>query len=120
MRVSPTFLLLLAAAAAPGLAAEPPKDAAPAREPLFDGLGTWGRKVSTSSPDARRYFDQGLAFLFAFNHDEAIRSFREAARHDPGCALAWWGIAIAHGPHINNPAVDRAHAEAAWAALEQA
>lgn len=57
-------------------------------EPLFDGLGAHRRSVTTASPEAQRYFDQGLAFLFAFNHDEAIRSFEEASRLDPGCAMA--------------------------------
>ncbi len=87
---------------------------------LFSGLGKHRRKVSTSHPAAQRYFDQGLAFLYAFNHDEAIRSFKEAVRHDPRCAMAWWGIAIANGPHINNPAVDDAHAIAAWRAVTRA
>src|SRR5262249_25042186 len=72
---------------------------------LFDGLGGHRRPVSTSSVDAQRNFDQGLAFLYAFNHDEAVRSFRQAARVDPECAMAWWGIALASGPHINNPVV---------------
>jgi hypothetical protein len=48
--------------------------------PEFKNLGAHTRKISTASPDAQRYFDEGLNFLFAFNHDEAIRSFREAAR----------------------------------------
>ena len=87
-------LVLLAGVAAS--AAEP-------TVPLFEGLGTTGRKVTTSSADAQRYFDQGLCFLFAFNHDEAIRSFHRATELDPDCPLAWWGIAIAHGPHINFP-----------------
>ena len=88
--------------------------------PLFPGLGDRGRKVSTRSPEAQRYFDQGLSFLYAFNHDEAIRSFRKAAELDPDCAMAWWGIAIANGPHINNPVLPTDRAEAAWAALEGA
>jgi len=97
-----------------------PARAAEATQPLFSGLGKHTRKVTTASRDAQRYFDQGLNFLFAFNHDEAIRSFRQAAVLDPGCAMAHWGIALANGPHINNPAVDEAHARAAWAALGQA
>jgi tetratricopeptide (TPR) repeat protein len=94
---------------------------APAPEPLlFEGLGKHRRKVTTASAQAQRYFDQGLNFLFAFNHDEAIRSFTQAAKLDPNCAMAWWGIAIANGPHINNPMGDEAHAEAAWQALTEA
>src|SRR5262245_51218084 len=69
---------------------------------LFEGLGKHRRKVTTTSADAQRYFDQGLMFLYAFNHDEAIRAFHQAAVLDPICAMAHWGIAIANGPHINN------------------
>ncbi|MFA6958058.1 MAG: hypothetical protein WC538_19495 [Thermoanaerobaculia bacterium] len=88
--------------------------------PLFEGLGGLTRKVTTSSPEAQRYFDQGLAFVYAFNHDEALRAFRHAAELDPGCAMAWWGVAYANGPHINNPAVPPDHAAAAWKATGQA
>ncbi len=68
-------------------------------------LGSHTRTVTTSSPVAQRWFDRGLTWLYAFNHDEAIRCFSEAAEIDPGCAMAWWGIACANGPHINNPMV---------------
>ncbi|MBX3119011.1 MAG: hypothetical protein KF784_08100 [Fimbriimonadaceae bacterium] len=89
-------------------------------EPLFEGLGGFHRKVQTTSPDAQKYVDQGLAFLFAFNHDEATRSFQQATHLDPSCAMAWWGIATANGPHINNPMVDPANAMTAWNALQKA
>jgi len=92
----------------------------PEGEQLFDGLGPHTRKITTSSPEAQRYFDQGLAFLFGFNHDEAIRSFRQAAVLDTSCAMAWWGVSIANGPHINNPMVDSTHAYAAFDALQAA
>ena len=85
--------------------------------PLFDGLGGFSRKVTTGSPEAQRYFDQGLAFMYAFNHDEAIRAFRRAGELDPKCAMAFWGVAIANGPHINNPVVPEDRAKAAWKAL---
>jgi tetratricopeptide (TPR) repeat protein len=88
--------------------------------PLYEGLGGRTRKVTTSSPEAQRYFDQGLAFLYAFNHDEAIRSFRRAAELDPKCAMAYWGVAYANGPHINNPVVPTDRAKAAWEALGKA
>ncbi len=87
---------------------------------LFEGLGTYHRPVTTSSPQAQRYFDQGLVLTMAFNHDEAIRSFEEAARLDPGCAAAWWGIALCSGPHINNPEMSAAQSRAAWTALQKA
>lgn len=88
--------------------------------PLFDGIGSHHREITTTSSDAQRYFDQGLVFTFAFNHDEAIRSFQQAATIDPGCAMAYWGIALANGPHINNPAMDAEHSKAAWEALAAA
>ena len=93
---------------------------ADAPEPLFEGRGGFSRPVSTASPEAQRYFDQGLAFMYAFNHDEAIRSFRRAAELDPTCAMAFWGVAIANGPHINNPVVPEERAKAAWEALGRA
>src|SRR5262249_53110248 len=89
-------------------------------EPRFRGLGPHHRKVTTRSDAAEAYFGQGLAFLYGFNHDEAIRSFEASAMCDPQCAMAYWGVAAANGPHINNTAVDEAHAKAAWAALTKA
>lgn len=83
-------------------------------------LGRHHRKVSTANPAAQRAFDQGLVWSYAFNHDEAERAFREAARLDPHLAMAWWGIALVNGPHINNPSMDEAHAKAAWEALNEA
>src|SRR5512132_2942021 len=103
-----------------GWAAASPEGSAPAAAtevPRFEGLGPHTRPVRTSSPEAQRFFDQGLSFLFGFNHDEAIRSFRRAAELDPKCAMAWWGIAVANGPHINNPVVAPDRAKAAWVAL---
>jgi tetratricopeptide (TPR) repeat protein len=92
-----------------------------AEEPLlFDDLGNHHRAIATSSPEAQRYFDQGLTWTYGFNHDEAIRSYEAAAAEDPECALAYWGIAYSHGPHINNPVVPEARAKAAWAALQKA
>jgi tetratricopeptide (TPR) repeat protein len=88
--------------------------------PLFEGLGKFSRKVTTSSPEAQRYFDQGLAFMYAFNHDEAIRSFRQSGEIDPSCAMAFWGVSNANGPHINNPVVPVERAKAAWSALQKA
>jgi tetratricopeptide (TPR) repeat protein len=87
--------------------------------PLFDNLGSHRRRVSTKSPLAQRYFDQGLTLVYGFNHAEAIRSFREAARLDPDCAMAYWGVALALGPNINAPMTKEAVVEA-YAALEKA
>ncbi|HJW33725.1 MAG TPA: hypothetical protein VJ505_10210 [Holophagaceae bacterium] len=83
-------------------------------------LGRHHRKVSTKVAGAQKAFDQGLIWAYAFNHDEAVRAFQEAARLDPGLAMAWWGIALVNGPHINNPTLDEGHAKAAWEALAEA
>jgi len=98
---------------------------ASAREPApgvphFAGLGSFTRPISTTSTEAQAYFDQGLSFMYAFNHDEAISAFRAAARLDPSAAMPHWGVAIALGPHINNPVVPEANAQAAWVALGEA
>jgi tetratricopeptide (TPR) repeat protein len=91
-----------------------------AREPLYDGLGFYSRKVTTDSAEAQRYFDQGLDFLHGFNHRAAIRAFQQAAELDPECAMAHWGVALACGPHINSMAVPPPAAELAWKELELA
>jgi tetratricopeptide (TPR) repeat protein len=91
-----------------------------AKEPLYDGLGTYSRKVTTDSAEAQRYFDQGLGFLHGFNHRAAIRAFQQAAEIDPECAMAHWGVALACGPHINSMAVPPSAAELAWKELELA
>ena len=69
--------------------------------PLFDGMGTHHHKITTIEPGAQRYFDQGLVLAFAFNHAEAIRSFKAAQKLDPSCAMCYWGEALATGPNIN-------------------
>ncbi len=70
---------------------------------LLPGLGDWRHPIITRSPRAQRFFDQGLRLAYGFNHDEAERSFREAARLDPSCAMCQWGVAYAAGPNINLP-----------------
>lgn len=87
--------------------------------PFFDGLGTHHHPITTASKQAQRYFDQGLTLCYAFNHAEAIRSFRGALKHDPDCAMAYWGIAYASGPHVNK-SMDQADHERAWEALQRA
>ncbi|HVP61459.1 MAG TPA: hypothetical protein VMT11_12915 [Myxococcaceae bacterium] len=85
----------------------------------FDDLGTLSRPVGTASPEAQRYFDQGLRLAYGFNHDEATRSFARAAELDPGCAACLWGVAWTLGPNYNVPMLpDRA--QAAWDALQAA
>lgn len=96
-----------------------PADEKPAKAPRFDGLGKHTRPV-TMNKEAQAYFDQGLAFLYAFNHDEAIRSFEQAAKLDPECPMAHWGVALANGGHINKPQVEPERATKAVAATKLA
>jgi len=91
-----------------------------AKEPLYDGLGAYSRKVTTKSTEAQQYFDQGLGFLQGFNHRAAIRAFQQAAELDRQCAMARWGIALACGPHINSMAVSTQNADLAWQELQLA
>jgi tetratricopeptide (TPR) repeat protein len=80
---------------------------------MMTGLGDLHHPVSTKNPQAQEFFDQGLRLIYAFNHDEAARSFQKAAELDPKLAIAYWGIAEAVGPNYNDPASEerfkRAH-----------
>jgi len=87
---------------------------------LFEGLGGFHRPITTSSPEAQRYFDQGMRFVWAFNHDEATRSFARAAQLDPKCASCYWGVALTLGPNYNMPLMAEARARAGWEALGKA
>jgi tetratricopeptide (TPR) repeat protein len=87
--------------------------------PLYDGLGDHHRPIGATSPVAQAYFDQGLRLEYAFNHAEAIRSYRAALDADPKCAMCWWGIALAAGPNING-AMDDAGARLAHEAVHRA
>ena len=87
--------------------------------PAMTGLGTPHMAVTTRSPLAQKYFDQGLRLCYAFNHEEAIRAFREVARLDPSCAMAHWGIAYALGPNVNFP-VDPDREKEAFAEIQKA
>jgi len=84
---------------------------------LFEGLGDFHRPITTSSAEAQSYFDQGMRFLWAFNHDEATRSFAKAAQIDPSCAACYWGVALTLGPNYNMPAVDDVRGRIGWQAL---
>jgi tetratricopeptide (TPR) repeat protein len=86
---------------------------------LFTNLGTLHHTITTTSERAQQYFDQGLRLVYAFNHEEAIRAFEEAARLDPTAAMAYWGIALASGPNINAP-MEKADERRAWEALQKA
>ncbi len=106
-------------ALAAGCAAHHPVDTGGPAAPFFEGLGTWRRPVTTTSREAQKYFDQGLILAYGFNHAEAERSFREAAKLDPECAMCWWGAALVVGPNIN-AAMEPAAAPRAWEAITRA
>jgi tetratricopeptide (TPR) repeat protein len=87
---------------------------------LFDGLGTFHRKITTGSFLAQRYFDQGMRLLWAFNHDEATRSFAKAAMLDPRCASCYWGVALTLGPNYNMPMMSQTRGSVGWEAVRKA
>jgi tetratricopeptide (TPR) repeat protein len=87
---------------------------------LFPGLGEFHRAVNTSVPLAQQYFDQGMRLAWAFNHDEAARSFAEGARLDPQCAGCYWGLALTVGPNYNMTSIDAVRAQVAYQALQLA
>ena len=68
---------------------------------LMSGLGAHHHPIATASPEAQKFFDQGFAWVFAFNHEEGVRSFQRAAELDPKAAMPHWGIAWAVGPNYN-------------------
>jgi tetratricopeptide (TPR) repeat protein len=86
---------------------------------LEDGLGDIDHPVTTASPEAQKFFNQGLAYIYAFNHEEAINSFRRAAQLDPNMAMAYWGTALALGSNYNVTA-DASQLKEAYATLQKA
>lgn len=87
---------------------------------LMPGLGNLHHPVSTKNAEAQKFFDQGLTLIYAFNHEEAARSFQHAADLDPKLAMAWWGYALAVGPNYNEPTIDPARMKAAVEAVKKA
>ncbi len=100
------LILIALVICVPALAQSHSAHAAAKPATLMSGLGDLEHPVTTASPEAQKFFNQGLRLIFAFNHDEAERSFRRAAELDPGMAMAYWGIAEAVGPNYNDPASD--------------
>jgi len=110
--------------AVPAFAEEPtsvasPSAQQPAYEQLYEGLGDVHHPVTTKSPLAQKYFDQGLAFNYGFNHDEAYQSFSTAAQLDPKMAMADWGVALVLGPNYNLPGNDE-RMKIAYGAIQRA
>src|ERR1700741_2597999 len=89
-------------------------------EPLYDGLGSYTRKISTKSAEAQKYFDQGINFYFGFNHGAALRAFQAAETLDPDCAMNYWGMALACAGDINFPGVPPEMADLAWKQIQLA
>ncbi len=87
--------------------------------PTLEGMGDHHHPISTDNPATQRLFDQGLVLAYGFNHLEAERSFREAARLDPDCAMCYWGIAFVRGPNINS-LMDPENVPIAWEAMRRA
>jgi tetratricopeptide (TPR) repeat protein len=81
-----------------------PNPPAPKKATLMSGLGDLHHPVSTTNPEAQKFFDQGMRLIYAFNHQEAAGSFERAAELDPKMAMAYWGLAEAVGPNYNDPA----------------
>src|SRR5215468_9136460 len=114
-------LLALLALFLCGMVAAQEHSAHPGSKPatLMRGYGDLHHTVSTSSDQAQQFFDQGLRQIYAFNHDEAARSFQRAAEVDAKLAMAYWGVAEAVGPTYNDPASDDRFA-AAHVAIQKA
>jgi len=87
---------------------------------LFQGLAKVHRPITTTSPEAQRYFDQGMALMWGFNHDEAARSFAKAAEIDPRCAACFWGLSLTVGPNYNLPFLTAERAKVAFQAVQRA
>ena len=94
--------------------------APPSEKPvsLYPGLGIWHHQIHTSSAEAQKYFDQGLALMYGFNRYEALRSFRKASELDPEAAMPYWGIAMAQGPYVNMDGDAELKMRASCAAVE--
>jgi len=87
---------------------------------LLPGLGNHHHPIATKSPEAQKFFDQGLALAYAFNRAEAARSFRHAAELDPSAAMPWWGVSFSLGRHMNMNLDQDVDAAGAFAAIEKA
>lgn len=94
-------ILLLFPVAALGQHGHAPAKAPAPTTMLATGLGDINHPVSTNNAEAQKFFNQGLSYIYAFNHEEAVRSFKQAAQLDPQLAMAYWGVALAMGSNYN-------------------
>jgi len=87
---------------------------------IYEGFGNYERTISTRSESAQRWFNQGMQLMYGFNHDEAIRSFEQAAAADPSNPMPWWGIAYCNGTNINDANMSEERSRYAWEAAQEA
>jgi len=127
MRITTIVFIILGLIAQPALAmihdaralnADPATAEAPIA-PKLSGLGDYHFQVTTKNPESQQFFDQGLRLTYAFNHSEALRAFKEAARLDSDNAMAYWGWALVLGPNLNLPMVPEVVPQA-YQAIQQA
>lgn len=96
------------------------KSAPASHAKLFPGMGAIHHRIATANPEAQKFFDQGLALVYAFNFGEAVNSFQRAAALDPDAAMPYWGIALANGPNYNSPTLSRDRERAGFDAIQTA
>jgi len=87
---------------------------------IYEGFGNYERAISTESESAQQWFNQGMQLMYGFNHDEAIRSFEQAAVADPTSPMPWWGIAYCNGININDVEMNEERSRLAWDASQEA
>jgi tetratricopeptide (TPR) repeat protein len=118
--ISLAMFIMLSGCASTRKAPTPTAYGAMGSPQIFKGIGHHQRPITTDSPQAQEYFNQGLNWIYSFNHDEAVRSFTKATELDPDCAIAWWGVSYAQGPNYNDSDMNEARSTAAWTALQKA
>ncbi len=117
MRNCSFLILLLVGISSNGPTQQPPGMSVAQPVQLLTGLGNHHHPISTKSPEAQKFFDQGLALAYAFNRAEAARSFRRAAELDPSAAMTWWGVSLSLGRHMNMDIHQDVDAAGAFAAI---
>src|SRR5215813_3124801 len=120
MRNYSFLILLLVGISSHGVAQQTLGPSVAQRVQLLPGLGNHHHPIATKSPEAQKFFDQGLALAYAFNRAEAARSFRRAAELDPSAAMPWWGVSFSLGRHMNMELDQDVDAPGAFAAIEKA
>jgi tetratricopeptide (TPR) repeat protein len=119
-----TALALCLGVSAAVVAGQTPPASAPSPTPkpaeLFSGMGSHRHPIRTSSPEAQKFFDQGIVLLYGFNHEEAFRSFERAAELDPKSPMPRWGMALALGANYNDPEPENDRLQKARGELERA